>query len=197
MDEKNPVQNVPEKQSERAGKTPFIETVYDWLDTFLVALVVVTLIFTFVFRQVQVEGDSMYDTLQNGDRLLINNIGYTPTAGDIVVIKADAINDKKPIIKRIIATAGQTVDIDFENWIVYVDGKALDESQYIDVISGAVMLNQGGCTYPYVVGEDEVFVMGDNRNNSRDSRYSGAINEKYILGKAFVRLFPFDSIGLI
>ena len=173
-----------------------MESLYDWVGTFVIALVVFTLIFTFAVRQVMVDGESMEPTLQHGNRLIISDIAYTPKTGDIVVVQANDIRPDKPIIKRVIATEGQTIDIDFDTWTVTVDGEVLDED-YIKYIDGRSMYNAGGCKYPYTVSDDCVFVMGDNRNNSNDSRYCGEINEKYIIGKAYIRLFPFDEIGML
>ena len=153
-------------------------------------------------RVVVVDGPSMMDTLQDGDVLIMSQFNYKPKVGDIVIISRNYENDvlyqetssKSVIIKRIIAVEGQTVDIDTEAGIVYVDGKAIDEPY----IKDPTTVNRG-TEYPLYVGKGEVFVMGDNRLVSLDSRSSevGLIDSKYILGKAMVRLFPISEAGTI
>lgn len=195
--EEDIMNNVSPALKPNTKKRPgIVSNIYDWVETFVLALVVFTLVFTFAVRQVMVDGESMVPTLQDGNRLIISDICYTPHTGDIVVVQANSIRADKPIIKRVIATGGQTVDIDFTTWKVTVDGKVLDED-YINYLDGKVMYNAGGCSYPYTVNEGCVFVMGDNRNNSNDSRFCGEIDEKYIIGKAYLRLFPFDEIGVL
>lgn len=152
----------------------------------LVALMAVLMLF---FRIIVVEGPSMESTLFNGDyMLLVGNMFYKePAYGDIVVISKQAYDHGKPIVKRIIATEGQTVDIDFEQGIVYVDGVALDEP-YTKTLT---TLKEGG-TFPQVVEPGNVFVMGDNRNNSKDSRsiQIGQADKRELLGKVIFLMFP-------
>ncbi len=169
--------------------------IYEWIETFLVALAAVVFVFTFVVKFVTVSGDSMRETFHDKDRLLISSINYTPKRGDVVVVDPShnlellhLENKGAPYIKRVIATEGETVDIDSVNWKVYVDGKAVEED-YVFNINGYPM-NKGNINYPYKVPEGCVFVMGDNRNGSSDSRHIEAIETKYILGKVFFRLFP-------
>ena len=166
---------------------------FDWLETFVTALVACILIFTFVGHTVGVIGPSMQQTLQEGDRLVISRLFYTPKAGDIVVLRKDSFRSE-PIIKRIIATEGQTVDIDFDEGVVYVDGVALDEP-YVN----APTYEPEDFTEPVTVPEGCVFVMGDNRNRSTDSRTDsiGCVDVRYILGKALFRLTPLDKFGSI
>ena len=108
------------KMKERRGD------VFDWVQSLVVALLVCVLLFTFIGRIVNVSGTSMLDTLRNNDRIVVSNLLYTPKQGDIVVLRKTTFSDE-PIVKRVIAKGGQTVDIDFEKGIVYVDGKPLDE----------------------------------------------------------------------
>jgi signal peptidase I len=147
----------------------------------------------FVFRYVSVEGESMLDTLNDSDKLIISNLAYTPQTGDIVVVKHDS--RIKPLIKRIIATEGQTVEIDYINWSIYVDGVLLDED-YVKREDGPMRF---GDKYPepFTVGEGMVFVMGDNRNNSQDSRYFGEFPKKSILGRVIYRVFPIKDFGKV
>lgn len=152
-------------------------------------LVIICLLFLLVFRVVVVSGTSMNRTLLDGDYLLLlSNLFYrNPQPGDIVVASKQSFDDGAPIVKRVIATEGQTVDIDFETGTVYVDGNALEE----DYIWTATTTH-GGTRFPLTVDEGCVFVMGDNRGNSRDSRYLeiGQIDKREILGKAIFLFLP-------
>jgi len=152
-------------------------------------LAVIMLVFLLLFRMVIVSGSSMYSTLWDGDWiLLISGTFYQePEYGDIIVACKDSFNDGEAIIKRVIATEGQTVDIDFEAGIVYVDGVALEEPYTHTSTNYAE-----GMTFPAKVEEGCVFVMGDNRNNSRDSRDPdiGLVDRREILGKAVFLVFP-------
>lgn len=167
--------------------------VMEWLESIAVSIFIVILVFTFVFRMVIVDGRSMLPTLEDGQRLVISHLFYTPKQGDIVVVNSQGLN--KTIIKRVIAIEGQTVDIDFDNHTVSVDGKVLDEP-YINELTTN---NDGGFEYPIVVPENSVFVMGDNRNHSTDSRNPivGFITNDDVLGKAIFRIYPFNKFGRV
>ena len=172
----------------------------------LIILAVVLILFVLVFRIVIVSGPSMNHTLLNNDYLLLlSNLFYSePERGDIVVISKDSFDDGKPFIKRIIATEGQEVNIDFDQGIVYVNGVALDEPY----IAEPTHLPEG-VQFPLIVEEGCLFVMGDNRNVSKDSRNPqiGLVKEEEIIGKAIFLIFPgkntttdkyeFDRIGVI
>lgn len=188
-----------------AEKEPLENTVYDWAKCLISAVVGVVLLFTFGVRLIGVSGVSMQDTLYTGDRLVVLNsmfCDYQP--GDVVVVNAYNAELNETLVKRIIAVGGQTVDIDFNTGTVYVDGKALDESYAKEPTYTAE-----GTQFPLTLGENEVFVMGDNRNHSTDSRSSqlGPVDMGYIQGKAIFLLFPgrtaetgsldFSRIGLI
>lgn len=184
-------------------KKPKIASFYDYIETFCFALAAMMLLFLFVFRYVTVDGDSMRETLHDEDKLIISNLFYTPKTGDIVVINPESHGSNgEPIIKRVIATEGQTVRIDYENWEVYVDGKKLDEP-YIQAMReqeqrlwGENVSMNGTSVEKYmqefVVDEDKVFVMGDNRNNSKDSRSReyGEMGVNRILGRVIIRITP-------
>ena len=165
------------------------KSVLSYLHDLVFGLVGVLLVFMFLFRMVVVSGPSMKQTLQDGDRLiLLSNILYTnPKYGDIVVASKDSFKDGEPIIKRVIATEGQTVDIDFEEGIVYVDGVALAES-YTNTPTNLYE----GTSFPLTVEKGHVFVLGDNRNDSLDSRSSniGQIDKRELLGKAIFLAIP-------
>ncbi|MBQ5837981.1 MAG: signal peptidase I [Clostridia bacterium] len=189
-------------------KRTALHAVYDYLEVFCYALAAMMVLFLFVFRLVTVDGDSMRTTLTNGDKLIISNLFYTPETGDIVVINPENHGDAdEPIIKRVIATEGQTVRIDFENWAVYVDGVKLDEPYIQDMMEiekqrWGEETPMDGTNVPkykkeFTVGDNKVFVMGDNRNNSKDSRSReyGEMGVNRILGKVIIRLMP--NFGLV
>lgn len=176
-------------------------SIYEWLDVVIASVIAVVVIFTFVFRIAAIDGDSMKNTLFDKERVIISDLFYTPKQGDIVVISRNTDNSaiendaQKPIIKRVIATAGQTVDIDFAAGTVTVDGKVLQESYIREATH-----RQFDIEFPVRVPENCIFVMGDNRNESLDSRSSqigenGMINTKYVLGHAVFRIYPFNRVG--
>ena len=155
----------------------------------LVYMLAIVVVLFLVFRVVVVSGPSMYDTLLDGDCLLmVSNVFYNdPKQGDIVVVSKESFDDGEPIVKRIIATEGQIVDIDFEAGIVYVDGIALEEA-YTHTPTNL----DEGVSFPLTVEPGCVFVMGDNRNSSKDSRSPeiGLVDCREILGKAIFLLYP-------
>ncbi|MBQ3929092.1 MAG: signal peptidase I [Clostridia bacterium] len=181
-----------EKKQEEMEKPSFSFCVYDWAKTIITMLVFVMLILTFVFRQVTVSGPSMNDTLHNADRLIITNFMYQPHNGDIIIAShGDFYEDA--IVKRVIATQGQKIRIDYENSKVYVNGKELDEPY----AKGKTIMLSDMLDIPDVIPEGYVFVMGDNRENSVDSRSReiGLIPVQNIIGKAIFRVYPFDTFG--
>lgn len=173
-----------EKRAELPGREA-----YEWVRTLICSVLTVVLVFTFAVRGFWVDGQSMRETLQNGDLLLILNDhlcrDYQP--GDIVVLRKASFRDGKPIVKRVIALEGQTVDIDFEAGIVYVDGEALEE----DYIREPTWTSEG-LDFPMTVPEGHIFVLGDNRNNSSDSRHRdlGPIDTRMLIGKALFLAVP-------
>lgn len=164
----------------------------DWAQALALAISAIVIIFTFFARIIGVDGDSMNPTLINRDRLIISNIAYDPTPGDIVVIHVEGYSE--PLIKRVIATEGQTVMLAPDEGLVYVDGVALDEPYTAE----ATRKNYDTPAYTDIVVPDGcVFVMGDNRNHSSDSRSStvGMVDERQVIGRALWRLFPLGSFG--
>lgn len=168
-------------------------SIYEWAEALIIALVVATLISACCFRLVGVSGNSMVDTLHNKDFLLLFNSFYgEPEYGDIIVIRRD---DGEPLIKRVIAKEGDTVAIDPDEQVVYLNGEKLDEP-YLNGPTPVLY----GFTGPYTVPEDSVFVLGDNRADSHDSRdldRIGAVHEDDIMGKAVFRILPLQSFGSI
>ena len=209
-------EELPEEEpacEEKAEDRGFsaMRSVFEYIETFCIALAVMIVLFLFFFRNVTVDGDSMLPTLHGGDSsdhadtLIISDFLYEPKTGDIVVL--NIMDDGQPLIKRVIAAEGQRVRIDFTHWVVEVDGVELDET-YIRRIMGATMYaadmdrmygvdENGVCEF--TVGKDKVFVMGDNRNNSKDSRYLevGEQDVDHILGKVVLRVFPLAEFGTV
>lgn len=164
----------------------FKKNVFEWIESIVIAVVAVTLIFTFVFRTVNIDGSSMLPTLTNGDTVIVYELFYTPKIGDIVVLSVEN-NSNKPYIKRVIATEGQTVDIDFDSGVVYVDGKIIDDSY-----TNSPTNRRGEVVFPVTVPKGKYFVLGDNRNDSEDSRTQrvGMVDKSHIVGRAIFRLYP-------
>lgn len=198
MEEKFEPVSEPAKQP----ASGIVDNLYYWLQTLVVAVVAIVLLFTFLGRITVVEGESMLNTLHDGDLLLLQSVGYTPKTGDIVVLNKTAdetmvLLEGEAIVKRVIATGGQTVRIDYETSTVYVDGQPLDEPYIWEEMDWRTGPYSGQS--PIVVPEGSVFVMGDNRNNSTDSRHEllGPVDNRYILGRAVCILFPMSDFGLL
>ncbi|MGI6274316.1 MAG: signal peptidase I [Acutalibacteraceae bacterium] len=175
-----------------------IKTLYEWLEEIVIALTLVILVFTFLFRVVTVTGESMLPNFVEGQKLIVTNLGHSVEQGTVVVI-TNVLNE--PIIKRVIATEGQTVDIDYETGVVYVDGEAVDETQFglENGITTRPYSTLEAMVFPQTVPEGCVFVLGDNRSVSKDSRYTevGMVDTRHILGEAVFTLYPFDRFGVI
>ena len=168
--------------------------VYGVLSDLVFCLVLVTVVFVFAVRLVGVSGSSMYPTLHDGDKLtLLSNFLYEPKVGDVVVLQAEGLQDG-PLVKRVIAMDGQTVDINFETGDVRVDGVLLDEP-YINEPT----TRYEGMEFPITVPDGCVFVMGDNRLHSTDSRNPavGCVDKRYVLGKALQIILPFSRFGSV
>ena len=182
-------ENLSAGETESGKKKDTLEgTLYCWAQALVTAVVGVILLFTFGVRLISVNGPSMQDTLYTGDQLLILNAMFCDfKAGDVVVINDYNAELSDTLVKRIIAVGGQTVDVDFVSGVVYVDGQALDEPY-----AKEPTLTSEGVAFPLTLAEDEVFVMGDNRNHSTDSRDTrlGPVKTGYLQGKALLLLTP-------
>lgn len=220
-DENEKIADEEVASNKRKGKSMKRE-LFEWIVAFVVAVVLAAIIRTFFFTLVAVSGPSMDNTLHSGERLIVSRFNYTPEQGDIIVFTPD-LYPETPFIKRVIATEGQTVDIDSRG-VVYVDGKVLDE----DYIKNTTDLAMRDVDFPVTVPEDCVFVMGDNRQGSHDGRnldvssvkenpgeddqyytfyrqddgsklteplYYACVHEDDIMGKAVFRFWPFDRFG--
>lgn len=193
--DQQPLDSQQEPQEEKTVEKSSDDLFY-WLNALTTALVVLVLVFTFFGRLTRVDGHSMDNTLQHNQLLLVWSLGYTPQQGDIVVVNKTTVQHLggSAIVKRVIAVGGQTVDIDYATSSVYVDGELLDEPYIKEPMIDR--LGAQGSTH-IEVPEGSIFVMGDNRNDSDDSRDNliGPIDEDYVLGKAFFSIFPFSKFG--
>ena len=203
-DEQLPVPDESRNLPKNGSETSSVSNVFDWIKTFLFSLAAVILIFNFLLRGVTVDGTSMMPTLENGEYLIISDLFYTPETGDIVVVQSPVYKDaSEPLIKRIIAVGGQTVKINFSTWSVTVDGEKLQEDYILR--DGHSLMNPEDLPVDdnheteFTVEDGCVFVMGDNRNDSLDSRSMlvGQIDERYIMGRVLWRVSPFDRFGTV
>lgn len=183
------------------------QDLFDWLQLLVVVLVVVVGLFTFLVGIIGVDGSSMYPTLHDRDMMLVQRIAYTPRRGDVIVLRKDNTFDNRALVKRVIATGGQTVYIDYESNTITVDGRVLDEpylnyeedeygDDYMAQISG---LDLEYVNREFTVPEGYLFVCGDNRNHSSDSRTAelGMVDERYVIGRVLMVFFPFTHFSLI
>lgn len=167
---------------------------YEWIQSLMTALVICMAIFIFIIRVIDVSGSSMFPTLHDGDKMLVSNLFYTPHAGDVVVFKTDRYDPERALVKRVIATEGQEISIDFDRGIVYIDGLPVEED-YIAELTKTKLDFIG----PQTVPEGCMFVMGDNRNASTDSRKKeiGMVDQRMLLGRAYYVIFPLSDTGWI
>ncbi len=201
---------VPPENPKNSPALTAANTIFDYVELFALTVFFILLATLFLFRHAVVDGNSMKNTLENGEHLIISDAFYTPKYGDIIVFESyEETGFNHPLIKRVIATEGQTVTIRREG--VYVDGVLLDDPyEYLqgsgyasddnylsygkrhDTIGA---MNADGTAFTYIVGEDEVFVLGDNRFDSSDGRMFGPVSEDCILGRVLFRLTPLKKFG--
>lgn len=203
MDDRN---NLPWNDGQGDGEeVPEVrkpgQDLFEWLQLLMGCILAAVVIFNCCARLSRVMGSSMDNTLQNGELMLIWSLGYRPQQGDIVVLNKTAqetveLLHNDAIVKRVIATGGQTVDIDYATGTVYVDGVPLDEPYIREEMyrPGSPYMQQTHWEVP----EGSIFVMGDNRNASTDSRHEqvGPVDSDYVLGKAVLALWPISKFGL-
>ena len=191
------MQQTENKKSE--GR--FSSELFGWGESLMAVLVFFVVVFTFFVRLIGVDGMSMYPTLEDHSIMLVSNLNYTPERGDVVVLRKEGFYNNQPIVKRIIATGGDTVDIDPVTGDVSVNGEVLDEPYINETID--VLEHMGDLTYPQTVPEGCVFVMGDNRANSADSRYHqddsshGLVPVSDVVGVGLVKYWPLNHISTL
>lgn len=192
------MKDVPASESvpaEESGAGRFAVSCYEWVEALIISLSVVMFLFVFAFRvNIIVNGDSMLPNFENGNRVLVSCLDRSLRQGDVVVIDEHATGLNERLIKRVVATGGQTVDIDFATGVVSVDGKELDESAYIE---NGITKDQYDVTFPQKVPPGHIFVLGDNRTVSEDSRFGevGMIDSRYVVGRVVFMLNPFGKIA--
>lgn len=188
---------MEEKKEQLTKEQSFKLDLYFWLQALVMALVGLIIVFAFVGRVIGVDGSSMVPTLHDRDLLLLQSIAYTPEQGDVVVLNKPFGSVDKPIVKRVIATGGQTVDIDYISRTVSVDGMVLDEDYINEPMDWPD--SQWETITHVTVPEGSIFVMGDNRNASSDSRDErlGCVDERLVLGKVLCVIFPFGNFGAV
>lgn len=185
-------EDIKEKEPFNIGRE-----ILEWFESLVFALLIVQLVLTFVLRIVMVDGESMTNTLQDGDRLIMTHIAYEPERDDVIVLDSEVAN--KILIKRVIGIAGDKVVVDYNQNHVYVNDEEISNEHIREVMVDNGYFDPRYCiaegVYEYDVPENTVFVMGDNRNNSKDSRSIGFVDKSEIMGHAVLRVYPFNGLG--
>jgi signal peptidase I len=192
----NEATDISVKSDKQKESLSFADGAYEWLQSIVIAWVVMLCIFTFLGRQIGVDGHSMNPTLNHGDKVIMSNIFYTPKYGDVVVVTQESFSEE-PIVKRVIGTAGQTIDVDYEAAVVIVDGKPLDEP-YINERMREPR-SSTAMEFPLTIPDGHILVMGDNRNHSTDGRDTriGLVNTDSILGRVYLIFWPLNDFRVL
>ena len=184
-------------------KTNWVKELRDWVVSILIAVIVAFVVREYVFTLVKVQGQSMEPSLHNNDRLYVNRFFYTPDKGDVVIF-TPATDPKRPYVKRVIATEGDTVYIDFRTGKVYVNDQLLEEEYIYEetreigtYIADLMKKGQYSKTDPIIIQPGYIFVLGDNRNNSKDSRHLGPVPIDEVMGGAVFRFWPVNNMGTV
>ena len=190
----NEQETLTNKAETKPSPERFFAEIYDFLEIFVISACFVIILFTFVFRLARVDGPSMEDTLIENEILVVSDLFYEPEPGDVLVFYELKGRFHESIVKRVIALEGQVVDIDFETWTLTVDGKVIDEP-YRKLTND--ILRTAEIAFPYTVPEGHIFVMGDNRNHSSDSRVReiGPVDTRKIVGEVKLRVLPISKFG--
>ncbi|MEE1049752.1 MAG: signal peptidase I [Clostridia bacterium] len=188
---------------EEEPQTNWVKELRDWVVAILIAVVVAFVVREFIFTLVKVDGASMEPSLQHNDRLYVNRMFYTPKKGDVIIFEP-ASDPGRPYVKRIIATEGDTIYIDFVAGKVYVNDEVIEEDYIKEktknpgtYVMNLMNTNSYSKDNPIVIQPGYVFVMGDNRNNSTDSRHLGPVPVEEIMGNAVFRFWPLDEFGSV
>ena len=186
--------NVQLQKQKKKQAAPLSQSVFEWVELVAVSITIVMVILNCFARYSPVNGSSMNETLQHEDILILSDLFYTPDNGDIVVFESQTTGYDEPYVKRVIATEGQVVDYDPMTGEVTVDGEVPEWEQYATYKGSQRTFYTANITYPYTVPEGHVFVMGDNRWNSKDSRDIGPVDVRTILGRVVFRIYPNTGI---
>ncbi len=193
-------EKITKKEPQSVAKKA-LSSIYDIIEIFAYAIAMMVIVFLFVIKFVTVDGTSMLNTLQHKDRLIVYNLFYTPQKNDIIVVNYD--EREELLVKRVIGTEGDKVKINFITWEVFVNDELLPQPYLSDNVqklegrpmtSGNMKLDENHCV-EFVVAKGHIFVMGDNRNMSLDSRSIGQLDVDEIIGKVVFRVAPFDNMG--
>lgn len=185
--------DLPNHLTPPGQPAPF-QSLYDWMRSIVMVFLPVVFLLTFVGQTMAVQMDSMTPTLLDGDRMIVSNLLYTPRQGDVIIFSRHDFQDGAALVKRIIALEGDVVDIDTQTGLVYVNGQAL-----VEPYTNSPTNLAGDISYPHIVPPGHVFVIGDNRNHSQDSRHSdiGPVDKREVLGRVIAVITPFGRAGFL